>query len=135
MRLLPLISERWTVLAPGNGPNDCPVLEFLKERQSNEKASVRGMRALFRRYACEGRAGLTTDQFHLANKEERIWEFVKGRIRIYCFEDSDGALVILTHGAIKKTQKTARENLKKAVSIRDAYEDAKRKGKVRIEER
>jgi glycosylphosphatidylinositol transamidase (GPIT) subunit GPI8 len=53
---------------------DC-VLTFLQEQPANMAASAKGFKALFRRYAEHGRQGLTEEQFHLANREESIWEF------------------------------------------------------------
>lgn len=111
------------------------MLKFLKAAAPNQWASAKGFMALFRRYAQCGRQGLTTDQFHLAsNPEEQIWEFRKGALRMYCFEDGEHGLVILTHGAVKKTQKTPRTDIAKAVTMKERYLVARKGGGVVYQE-
>lgn len=63
-----------------------------------------GMFALFQRYAAAGRQKLPTAVFHEADRGSGVWQFIKGRLRVFCFID-DGAMVVLTHGMVKKTQK------------------------------
>jgi len=46
-------------------------------------------------------------------------------IRIFCFFDK-GKLVILANGFYKKTQKTPREEIVKALKIKKEYEDEKK---------
>jgi len=91
------------------------------------------MPALFERYAAAGRLQLTTAVFHEANKQEGIWQFIKGRLRVFCFMDEDGTLLVLTHGAIKKQQKADRQEVARAVRLRDAYLSAKRNGNLEWE--
>jgi phage-related protein len=84
---------------------------------------------LFERYAALGRQGLTSPLFHEAGADGRIWEFVKGQLRVYCFKDDNG-LVILTHGAVKRTQTTATADLDRAMRARAAYLSAKALGRI-----
>lgn len=68
----------------------------------------------------------------LENSE--IWEFrtLFGGIayRLFAFWDTDeGALVIATHGIIKKTQKTPSKEMAKAERIRRMYFEEKRKNR------
>jgi len=44
--------------------------------------------------------------------------------RIFCFFDQ-GQLVILTNGFQKKTQKTPKQEIKKALKIKEEYENEK----------
>ena len=96
------------------------------------KSSAKGFKVLFERYAAMGRQGLTSDMFHEANKEEGIWEFVKGRLRVFCFLDR-GDLVILTHGAIKKSQKASHSEVVHAVRVKKEYLADKQIGNIQIE--
>ena len=59
-----------------------------------------------------------------------IWEFrtlFNGmHYRLFAFWDTeDGTLVIATHGIIKKTQKTPKKDISKAIEIRKLYFERK----------
>jgi len=45
-------------------------------------------------------------------------------IRIFCFFDK-GKLVVLANGFLKKTQKTPRQEIKRALKIKEEYENTK----------
>ena len=98
-----------------------PALDFLREmaRAGTYSGHAVGFKKLFERYADMGRNGLTAEIFHEVDKENSIWEFVKGPLRVFCFVD--GNKVILTHGAIKKTQKVDRQEVGRAVGMRNSY--------------
>ncbi len=91
------------------------------------------MLKLFERYAVGGRQALTAELFHEAGDNGNIWEFVKGRLRVYCFKDDNG-LVILTHGVVKKTQTTAQSDITRAVREKEAYLVAKKNGQLTRQE-
>lgn len=66
----------------------------------------------------------------LENSE--IWElrtlFNDICYRLFAFWDTEiGALIVVTHGIIKKTQKTPKKEIKKAEAIREAYFNDKNK--------
>jgi len=136
VRLLELEKGSRTVLAilEGDDPESCTVLSFLRECSAQYGGSTKGLAVLFKQYADSGRLGLTSDQFHLANSNEKILQFIKGRLRIFCFED-DGGLVVLTHGALKKTQKADLKEVKKAVRVRDRYLLAKKANQISVVKR
>lgn len=125
MDIIELEKGEYTVAAiadTAGGTLSSPVLDFLEQLPGDLQASAAGFGPLFERYAQLGRRGVTTANFHEANKEEGIWEFIKGRIRIYCFKDpSKKSLVLLTNGAIKKTQRAHRADIKAAIKARDEY--------------
>lgn len=112
------------------------VLEYLMTLAADLEGSADGMLDLFEIYAKSGRAGtegLTSSQMHHADTKEKILEFIKGKIRIFCYED-DGAILILSHGALKKGQKAARKDVKTAIRHRDRYLAAKSAGKIEFVE-
>ena len=49
-------------------------------------------------------------------KKTKIWEFKKGQVRVFCFRD--GNSWVLTHGDLKKSNKTPPENIVRAERIR-----------------
>jgi len=64
---------------------------------------------------------------HMANGlyEVRV-KSGSGIFRIFCFFDQD-KLIVLTNGFQKKTQKTPRQEIEKALKIKKEYEDEKKK--------
>ena len=107
----------------------CPVMEFLSSQPKETIKSAKGFKALFERYAALGRQGLNTDLFHEVDKNEKILEFIKGRLRVFCFEDA-GGIIILSHGALKKGQKVAPNEVNRAVSNKALYLAAKNSGQL-----
>ena len=87
----------------GDGGYEIPVLDFLKEQSRTSGADVRKMRTLLKRYAEGGLRKLSGEVFHKADKDN-AWRFSSGQLRLYGF--IDGNIIILTHGTLKKTQKT-----------------------------
>lgn len=122
MRLLVIEKRHWTVAACIDEKNlEASVLNFLATQPPNLQASAAGFKALFERFAEQGRRGLTADMFHEASKQFGIWEFVKGQLRVYCFMDGGDRLVILSHGIVKKTQKAKKRDVERAAAVRDRY--------------
>lgn len=116
------------VSATLNESGCCEVLDFLATAPSNYQSSAKGFKSLFQRYAQGGRQMLTDATFHEASRENDIWEFIKGQLRIYCFKDSNGQVVILSHGIIKKSQKAKKQDIERAVTLREQYLKAKDNG-------
>lgn len=62
--------------------------------------------------------------------DTEIWEFRTlwqgNAYRLFAFWDKDGeTLVVATHGILKKTQKTPKNEIKRAMAIRKEYFDTK----------
>jgi len=132
MRLIVVNRFRFAVAALAND-DGAEVLEFLRDVPADMRGSAAGMLALFERYAEGGRQRLPTSTFHEASRKDGVWQFIKGRLRVYCFID-DGSLVILTHGSVKKTQKADRGEVARAARCKQQYLAAKARGEVRHEE-
>lgn len=111
----------------------CPVTDFLHSQPRELSGSAKGFKNLFKRYANGGRQQLTAALFHEVNKEEGIWQFTKGRLRIFCYIDNDERLLVLSHGAIKKTQKVSKSELKHAISVKNKYLEAKEESNIILE--
>jgi hypothetical protein len=132
MRIVAVKKARFTVAALADD-DAIEALDFILEAPTDLKGSAAGMLALFSRYAEGGRQYLPTAVFHEANRQKGIWQFIKGRLRIFCFID-DGALVILTHGAIKKSQKADPSEIRHAARLKAQYLAAKNRNELRWEE-
>lgn len=116
------------MLRDRDGSLECEVLTFL--RTSEFTSSARGFPPLFHTYADTGR--LSTEVFHFANQQKGIREFIKGRLRIFCFADDDRNRLILTHGAVKKSRKADDQEVAKAARIKNAYFEAATKNDIQI---
>lgn len=119
-----------TCVAAEDSPHGVSVLAFIRQRPADQAASARGFKALFQRYAETGRAGLTTELFHEVDASAGIWEFIKGRLRCFCFMDHAEHLTILTHGVVKKTPKADRQAVAAAVAVKARYLAAKAAGTI-----
>jgi len=53
-----------------------------------------------------------------------IREFIKGQVRIFCYRD--GTAWVLTHGDLKKSNKTPRANIDRAERIMEEDQRTKR---------
>lgn len=134
MRLVKLIKAKYEVVAAAEEGGKSEVTRFLADAPADMQASARGIYVLLQRYAQDGRQRLTSDNFHEANKPEGIWQFIKGRIRVFCFIDAQGGLVVLSHGAIKKTQKADPQEVDRAIRLKKQYEAAQKEGSIQLVE-
>ena len=121
-------------VAAEDSPDGVSVIAFIRQRPGDQAASARGFKALFKRYAALGRPGLTADLFHEVDASAGIWEFIKGRLRCFCFMDNAEHLTIVTHGVVKKTAKANRQEVAAAVAVKARYLAAKAAGTITREE-
>lgn len=98
-----------------------PALDFLQlhAKPGQYCGTAKGFYSVFKRYAEGGRSKLTAALFHEVDKSEKIWEFVKGDLRIFCFLSGEKA--VLTHGAIKKSQKVDSQEVARAVTAKNLF--------------
>ncbi|ODB94073.1 hypothetical protein A3194_05280 [Candidatus Thiodiazotropha endoloripes] len=136
MKLIEIESIRFQVLAAADtrecGRDSCEVIDFLLDQERHLAKSAKGFKSLFVRYSMHGRQGLTTHLFHEVDNENKIWELIKGSLRIFCFIDNDGRAVILTHGGLKRSKKVSKKDVNKAVRIKKEYIAAKAAGTLEI---
>lgn len=128
---LRLLSKKRFRVASVDEKNAENVETFLHDASTQWPAHAKGCYALFDRYAEYGRQGMMADWFHEADKQCEIWQFKKGRLRVYCFLD-EGDLIILTHGSIKKSQKADSKQVEKAVKLKIQYEQDKALNKIKF---
>lgn len=120
MRLKRLIKDRWRICAPLDAQNRTEIEIFLNELDGNYEANIGGMLALMERYTKLGPAGMNDALCHLANKKEKIWEFIKGRLRVYWF-DAGNEIVVCVCGCVKKSQKVDPSMVGKAIQVKNEY--------------
>lgn len=106
------------------------LLDFFEGLGPNLEKDMDHMLQLLERVAAEG-PPRNTEVSHKIQGE--IWEFIKGRLRVFWFYDK-GRVVVCTHGMVKKTQKTPRNEVQQAVRLHQAYMAAREAGRLEIEE-
>jgi len=99
-----------------------PAREFVNSKLT--KAQQDQIKSLLRWSADEG-LPTNTAHFHTFSGYEGLGEFKRFGIRLMCFFDGPGRIV-LTHGFKKKSDDIDPEQIKRAVRMRDEF----RKGKV-----
>lgn len=107
-------------------------LDDLQSLEQNHESHVHGIMELMSQYASYGREGLTSNQMHHADQTEGILEFIRGRIRVMCFQDDHG-LVLLCCANLKNTQKADKKSVKKAIRLKKDYLNAKGEDNLIIE--
>lgn len=102
----------------------CPVLDFLADIDSQYQGSADGLMALIDRIAEHGFEGLSTKLCHYVDKGNKIYELIKGDLRLFFFKGHCDVIVIATHAIIKKQQKTANKDKNKAIEWKQRYQRA-----------
>jgi phage-related protein len=118
---------RWRLYAVCSDRGECPLLDFLGERDRRSKEKLR-MIARLQNMAEEG-PPLNTSICHQI--EDGIWQVEAGRIRVLWFYD-EGRMIVLSHGFIKATQKTPEQEKRTARENLRRYKDAKRRNTIRV---
>jgi len=124
-----LVSKvRYSVYAIGKNPDDCPLLEFLAELEANLHKDRDRMLALFIRVAEHG----VPENMDISHQiQGKIYELIQGRLRVLWFY-GEGRAVICTGGFIKKSRKTPRREIARAIEVMDQYFQAKREKQIVI---
>lgn len=123
MKLKLLHRDKFKIAATMNG-SECEVEAFFDEAISNSsyEASAEGLIVLIERMAKDGLDGLSTHIWHLVDKDNKIFELIKGDLRLLFFKGNGDILVIASHGFIKKTQKTPENEKNKAIRRKKQYQ-------------
>jgi phage-related protein len=118
MKLRLLLEGRYRILAVCSRRGDCQLLDFLNELDSNFQDQADRM--LFRLEET-ARRGPSTNPDICRKIGQEIWEFRAGRIRVLWFYGENLEVIICSHGFLKRTPKTPRNEKQKAVATRRQY--------------
>lgn len=124
MKLKVLIAGKWRILSPCLKNGSSETEDFLDGLSSNFQANIAGIVAMIEAHSKYGPDHFNTSQAHYVDQKEQIYEYIKGRLRLFWFEDDD-KVVICTHGIIKKDQKTPKRDIERAKKTKAAYMQAK----------
>lgn len=115
-----LIEDRYRIVATMDG-DTCPVEEFLSTGEDSTAAMRSGLLTMLKHVAANGLASAPAPWIHEANKKEKIYEFRKGRLRIFFFKGEEGQIAVCTSGILKKGQKADLPSVTRASALRDEY--------------
>ncbi len=129
MKLLSLEKHNYHVTAvieTKAGEDFCPLTEFLSDKENGQySGSVDGFYSLIELFAASGREALNDKQCHYIHKKEKIWEFIKGDLRVCWFYPGKDKIIICSHGFVKQGQKADKKEVNKALKIKKAFEAQK----------
>ncbi|WP_020482523.1 type II toxin-antitoxin system RelE/ParE family toxin [Methylomonas sp. MK1] len=133
MKLKVIHSARYKIAAVMNG-DSCDLEAFFNELSAKYNASATGLFTLIDRIAKEGLDGLSSQLWHMVDNNEKIFELIKGDLRLLFFKGNGDVLIIASHGFIKKSQKTPDKEKTKAIRHKKQYQTAHDQGSIRLVE-
>lgn len=87
-------------------------------------AAVQRLLAMIELVSSRGLSALSSDQAHMIDRENRIYEFVSGRLRVPFFQADSGNVVICTHMFVKKQQKVPPAEVAATVRWKNRFDRA-----------
>jgi hypothetical protein len=139
VRLKIVTKDTWDIYAPvvGGGTNtmDC-VEDFIGQHIQQHEAACSGLLALIEAAAehPEGPKSLGNALCHYVSNphEPKIYEFIKGRLRLLWFYGEGRRVIICAHGFFKASKKTPRCEVERALEIREQYLEAHNNNNIEI---
>jgi hypothetical protein len=135
MKLLGISKIQYTVAAVIDEHDNklvCPVLEFFEKLENNYQGSKDGLLAWIDYIAKNGTQGLSSKICHCVDDKNKIFELIKGDLRLFFFKGHCDLIVIATHGIIKKTQHTKTSDKNRAIKYKKQYQNAHDKHLLKI---
>ena len=123
MQILVMHSNQYKVGAVGSSVS-CESMDFLMNQEASYQASVDGLLGLLERISLEGLSNIPAILSHCVDKNEKIYELIKGKLRLFYFKTEDDFLIICTTALIKKTQPVDQRHVKKAIRLKHEYLEA-----------
>ncbi len=97
----------------------CPLLKFLSDLAKGDELDYKKALALIERTADRGPAR-NTEKYRKLHGVIKLWELKPRPVRIMLFYDETNNMV-LTHGFLKKRDKTPRNQIDRALRMREEY--------------
>lgn len=127
MYLKPIIKGRWTIYEVCNSDGTSPLLAWCNGLNKNYKGSVKRLFATLSQVAStqQGPTLLPKERSHEANKNESIFEFIAGDLRLFWFYSKHQKKVIICGCQhLKKSPKANKIEVNRIIKIKKEYADA-----------
>ena len=131
MKVRVLADDCYRILAVMSG-QDCPVEDFLRTGEEATEASRRGLLYMLEVVSRQGLSGLPSAWTHEANKVKGIYEFRKGRLRLFYFKGAGRDIAVCTSGVLKDGPKADRPSVERAGMLRAEYFSALQKQSIEV---
>jgi len=115
-----LASDEYDIVALMDGP-DCPVEFFLLTGEAGTHAHRVALVQMLRTVAEKGLQNVPAAWMHEANKQDRIYEFIKGPLRLFFFKGHGRQIAVCCGGVRKKGPKADKAEVAKAAKARKEY--------------
>ena len=103
-----------------------PAEDFLTEGDLNTQAARDGLSDMLKHVPAQW--------VHEASKQDKIYEFVKGPLRLYFFKGTNGQIAVCTCGARKSGRKADKASVKRSAKLRTQYFEACNNGTLLLVE-
>lgn len=135
MILVPIRRKRWHVFAYCRSERSCDLLDWISKLDNSYKSSKERLFALIDMVAKEpqGPRLLAHDLCHQIDRHNQIYEFIAGALRLLWFYSPfEQRVLICTNAFLKKSKRTPRKEIKKAVQIKKQYVREQSQGKIEV---
>ena len=120
MKIKELFVANFQIVAIIEG-GSCPAEDFLLVGEKATEAYRFGMIEMLQIVAIEGLQDVPSKWFHEANKQDKIYEFIKGPLRLFFFKGENRQIAVCTAGVRKTGQKADKAALAMAQKYRERY--------------
>lgn len=131
MNLKLLAQSKYQVVGVMDG-DDCPAEEFLLSGESSTMTARDGLVYFLEKVADEGLENVPSAWFHEVDKQNSIYEFIKGPLRLFFFKGQAGQIAVCTTGVRKSGRKVDKASVKKASLMRKNYLAALKDNTVKV---
>lgn len=131
MKVHQVFADKYKVLGTMD-QESCPTMDFLLAQDKNTAAYRAGLLQMLEHVALHGFGNIPAAWTHEANKEEGIYEFIKGPLRLFFFKGEGDSIAVCTCGVRKSGQKADKAAVSQAIKIKDAYWTAVKNGNLEI---
>ena len=135
MILVPIKIDKWHIFAYCRSDRSCDFLEWIAKLDTKNQKSWEKLLAILDMIAKmpQGPSRLPDAICHQIDKENQIYEFIAGRLRLLWFYSSkERKVIICTNAFMKKSRKTPKKEIKQAVAIKKRYIEEQRKQSIKI---
>jgi hypothetical protein len=115
-----LFDINYKVLAVAHGES-CQVADYLTSGEAETEANRVALLSILEHASDVGLHELPPGWFKIANRQEDIYEFKKGPLRLFFFKGRGEEIVVCTSVVRKSGQKADSKAINKAVAMRKAY--------------
>lgn len=114
--------------------DSCCVESFFADLDKNYNSNAAELYNMMAHIAESGFDNLPPGWSHEIDKDEKLFELIKGKLRIPYFRGSGDRIIICGPGFVKKTQKTPGKVKNQMKKLQDEYRNNEANGKLTVEQ-